>query len=182
MPQAPQVWSPFKHFVPSAVPLASSARGTTPLTLSAFAASWVSTYCLRAACEGAVGSPGRFSGPVIASPVLATNEPEPTAETDWSTYALFAASLPSCGTGTLGGAENCFTPAMVSCPARWTTPESAALADTALSTYCRDATCSATLEGTTVERTVAMFTGVDEDGITHVSLSVVPSSSLSTTL
>jgi len=105
-----------------------------------------------------------------------------------------AASVACCGAGTPGGAANCFVPEIVSCPARCTTPVSAALAATALSTYCRDATCKATLDGTTVERIVAILPvaaieqhgphlplGVDaiiNEGIVRAAMPLMPDSVL----
>jgi hypothetical protein len=70
-PQDPHVPFPSKQFNAEAVPLPNSFVGTNPLTRFAFDAADKSTYCLGAACSGAVGFPLKVSAPVIAPPAVA---------------------------------------------------------------------------------------------------------------
>src|ERR1039458_4926142 len=56
-PHDPHVPFPSKQFNPEAAPVPNSLVGTNPLTKSAFTAILESTYCLSAACSGAVGVP-----------------------------------------------------------------------------------------------------------------------------
>src|SRR5207247_3532878 len=119
------VESPCRQDLLFAEPLPSSVGGTTPPARSAFDEVFKSTYCLVAACIGAVGLAGMVRGPVMVSPPLRTKLPPPVLATDASTYALFTACPACVGEGRTGATANCFVPVIVWLPLMCTTFASA---------------------------------------------------------